>query len=212
MAKVICTAATGPFRELLPLTLPSLKRYAERHGWELVIVTEDRADGRPPAWGKVPILREQLARAAVVAWIDADALVVDGSRDLADELRPRKRLYLVEHNAPTGDVTANSGVMMLRASRWANRFLAEVWAQTDLVDHIWWENAAIMRLLGYRIDPLPAAPERRTRWLGRVHFLDLAWNSIPHAQASPAPRILHYAGLPFAERRRLLADAVGPSL
>jgi hypothetical protein len=115
-------------------------------------------------------------------------VIVDGSRDLAAELRFERNLYLVEHDhVPSGETTANMGVFMLRAGRSADRFLEAVWAQDDLVDHRWWEKAAVMRLLGYRIDPQPAGREGRTSWLRRVRFLDVAWNSLPHYVSSPTP-------------------------
>jgi len=160
--------------------------------------------GRPPAWAKVPLLANLLRCYDLVAWVDADALIVDGSHDLAAELRPRKHLYLVEHAHPSGQTTANTGVMMLRSSRWSRRLLQQVWMQLDLVEHRWWENAALMRLLGYRVEPEHASRERRLP--RRVRLLDPAWNSIPHWVASPAPRIVHFAGLPLEERLERMRD------
>jgi hypothetical protein len=207
--KLLCTAATGPFAELVEVSLPTLEAYADRHRWELVICREDTARGRPPAWGKVPLLADLLDRHDVVMWIDGDAVIVDDSLDVLSELRWHRDLYLVEHTN-AGITTANSGVMMLRAGDWTRRFLAAVWAQEDLIDHPWWENAAIMRLLGYRLAWPSATRGRATRWRLRTHYLDVAWNSLPHWHSSPAPRITHYASLPMEERReRMLADAHG---
>jgi hypothetical protein len=201
MLKALCTAATGPFVRLLEISLPTFEAYGRRHGWEIVVDSEDRANGRPVSWGSVPLIAELLLRYDLVMWIDADAMIVDDSVDLASELRPLKELYLVEHrHAPTGEVTVNAGILMIRAGRWAERFLAAVWAQEDLINHRWWENAAIMRLLGYRIDPQPASRDRRTRWSWRMRVLDVQWNSMPHWHGSLTPRIVHYAGLPLEER------------
>jgi hypothetical protein len=206
--KVLCTAATGPFTELLEIALPTFEAYARRHHWDVFVGTDDRAEGRPTSWGKIPLISDLLGRNDLVMWVDADAVIVDVSVDLASELRWRKHLYLVEHrHEPTGEVTANAGMLMFRAASWTQRLLAAIWAQEDLIDHRWWENAALMRLLGYRIDPQPAERIRRTPWLRHVRFLDVAWNSMPHWHGSPTPRITHYASLPFEERRnRMLAD------
>jgi hypothetical protein len=201
MSRALCTQATGAFTELLDISRPRMERYAQRHGWDLHVVAEDTAQGRPAAWGKVRIVRDLLDRYDVVAWLDADTVIVDLERDLAGELRRGKDLYLVEHhNGPSGEVTANTGVFMLRSGRWARRLLDQVWERRDLIDHRWWENAAIMELLGYRIDPQPATHDRRTRWLRRTRFLDVAWNSLPHWDASREPVIKHYAGLPLHQR------------
>lgn len=208
--KVLCSAATGAFESLFELSGPPLVHYARKHGWELVVSHQDTACGRPAAWGKLPVLLAALESYELVAWVDADALVVDCARDLADELRPGKHLYLVEHAHPSGVTTANSGVMMLRASRWSRRLLKRAWACEDLIDHVWWENAAIMRLLGYDVGAHSARRGDDPRPLARVRFLDVAWNSIPHWVGSPRPRIKHYAALPLDERRaRMLADLRG---
>jgi galactosyl transferase GMA12/MNN10 family len=208
MRKALLTTVTPEFDDMFALSGPPLREFADRHGWSLIVNRADRACGRPTSWGRVPLLLEAMRSYDVVAWIDADALIVDGSRDLAAELRRGKNLYWVEHSHPSGETTANAGVMMLRSSRWSRRLLERAWASEDLIDHVWWENAALMRLLGYRIDaqPVGRGPDRRA--LARVQFLDLAWNSIPHWLASPTPRITHYAGLPLEDRlERMRIDA-----
>jgi galactosyl transferase GMA12/MNN10 family len=208
--KVICTIAAGDFAPLLEIARPSLEAYAARHEWELVLRHDGDARGRPLAWAKIPLIADLLGRYDLVTWLDADAIIVDGSRDLASELRWRRDLYLVEHHERTSSqVTANTGVFMLRTGDWAKRLLEAVWAQEDLIEHIWWENAAMMRLLGYRIDsPREAGRERRTPWLRRVRFLDVAWNDMAHFHhSSPAPRIKHFGGLPLDIRATAMAEA-----
>jgi hypothetical protein len=209
--RVLCTAASGPFAQLLAIGLPALRAYARKYRFDLMAVTRADAYGRPPAWGKVPIIYQLLDSYGVVVWIDADAAIVDTSRNIADELAPGKDLYLVEHRGFTGDgelVTANTGVMMLRSGAWSKRLLETAWAvREDLIYHRWWENAAMLELLGYRVDPQPSQHERVTEWFVRTHLLDVEWNSMPHFCASPTPLINHYAGLPLAERKaRMLAD------
>jgi galactosyl transferase GMA12/MNN10 family len=169
--KVICSIASGAFAPLSEISRPGLEAYAERHGWDLVVANDCVSHGRPPSWAKVPLVADLLRSHELVLWLDADAVITDGAQDLACELRFGRQLYLVEHHhPPTGEVTANAGVFMLRAGRWAERFLADVWAQADLIQHRWWDNAAVMRLLGYRIDPQPARRERKTRWRIGVRF------------------------------------------
>jgi galactosyl transferase GMA12/MNN10 family len=209
--KALCTIASGPFAPLFEIARPGFEGFAARHGWTPVIETRAEARGRPPAWAKILLLADLLERFELVAWLDADALIVDGSQDLASELRRRRDFYLVQHRwhstAGQGgaEITANAGVMMFRSGRWAQRFLAAVWAQEDLIEHRWWENAAIMRLLGYRIDPQPVQPERRTRWLRRVRYLDVAWNVTPLTPC-PSPRVCHFAGLPLEQRAAGMAE------
>ena len=89
--KALCSIGSGPHEPLLEISRPTFAAYAERHGYELITSTE--ADPRrPPAWAKVPMLREALAAYDLVLWIDADAVIVDGTRDIADELAPDRFL------------------------------------------------------------------------------------------------------------------------
>lgn len=47
-SKALCTAATGAFLDLLEVSGPTFEGYARRHGWKLLIVTEDTAEGDRP--------------------------------------------------------------------------------------------------------------------------------------------------------------------
>jgi len=201
MSKVIASLGTGRQQRLLRIASRSMRRYAARHGYELSLHTAVVDESRPPAWSKVPILRELAAEHELVLWLDADLVIVDGSTDIAVELEQGRFLYLVEHATKEGRMP-NSGVMLLRGGSDTVAFLDAVYAQDDLINHRWWENAAIARLLGYRLDPVgPGDPtdlrEQRTK------FVSGRWNSIPDAPA-PDPRIRHYPGYSLKTRAALM--------
>jgi hypothetical protein len=137
--------------------------------------------------------------------MDADAIVVDPRRNIADELHGGADLYLVEHVDSTRAL-ANTGVFMLRSTPWARALLRATWAQTDLIEHMWWENAAILRLLGYEIDAPPKKRVRHTPWFSRTALLDPAWNEMPGwPSGCSSPVIRHYGGQPLEQRRRAMA-------
>jgi hypothetical protein len=78
-----------------------------------------------------------------------------------------------------------------------------VYAQKDLVNHRWWENAAVARLLGYRLDPV--GPGRATQLLSEhTKLISPRWNSIPD-DAAPQPRIRHYPGYSLKVRAAFMA-------
>jgi hypothetical protein len=65
-----------------------------------------------------------------VLWIDADAVIVDFERDMAEELADAKDLYLVaQEGGIRPERVANSGVMMFRSTERSRRFLGEVWSR-----------------------------------------------------------------------------------
>jgi hypothetical protein len=100
----------------------------------------------------------------------------------------------------------NLGVFALRSTRASRRLLYRLWTMEQYLDHKWWENAALLELLGYDISSEPIRKLRRTRTDRLVTEIDLAWNSIDLVP-SPSPIIKHYPGTPNDERaRRIAAD------
>jgi hypothetical protein len=217
--KAIVTSGSGRFRRLLHYSRPTFERFAARHGYDVVVGSGGPA-GRPPAWGKLTHVSDALQRYDVVLWIDADAMVVDDSEDPVDLFPARCAQALVRHRTPQGEVP-NSGVWLLRAGPTISALLEQLWERTDLLDHPWWENAALCEALGYELTMRPATDAERevsgaelgvsrcrlvteTSVLAATHWLGKEWNSIP-SDPSPRPRIKHYAGRRFDTRLDAMA-------
>jgi hypothetical protein len=203
---VICSRATGTHIELLSNAVPTLLAYGERHGWDVVISTEEElAEGRPASWGKLPLIRELLDQYDLVWWVDSDALIVDASVDLREELVDGKDLYLVEHLFPAPhDFAASAGVMLWRSSDWSKALVDALWASEAYVHHRVWENAALLELLGYGIErfhhPAP------TPLMARVQLLSPDWNSV-WPDPARSPKVHHHGGsIEFADRRRFMIE------
>ncbi len=207
--RVMCSLAVGPHRQLLALSSQALLAYGQRQGWDVVISTENLSEGRPPAWGKVRLVQRLLQHYDDVLWVDADAIVVDLERDVLQAATPRQDLHLVNHVLPgVPDGVPNSGVFLLSPSHWSRSFLARLWAQPALVDHNWWENAALLELLGYSLDA-PHGLVAATEDLRHVGQLPLEWNSVPGTFEVESAVIRHHARADhdnFARRLAALAD------
>ncbi len=202
--RAICSLATGAqYRSMLSRAALSFERYAERWGWDLVLSTEEHlSEGRAAPWGKVPLIRSLLDDYEWVLWLDADVVVVDLEADICEAIEDGKDMYLVEHTW-LGQYTANSGVVLLRSCDWSRAFLDAVWA-SEVNDHVWWENAAVLDLLGYALNP--ARLVTPTAWLKRTKFVDLRYNSIELDRA-PTPAFVHRGFYSPARRtRQITAD------
>lgn len=201
---VICSMATGPHVHLLSIAAPTLVAFGERHGWDVVLSTEeDLCGSRPPPWGKIPLIRQLLDEYELVWWIDADAIIVDASTDIRPELAPDKDLFLIEHLFQwPHQHAANTGVMVWRNTEWSRALLDDTWANDKYTYHYAWENVALMELLGYSIWPFfHPSPTKR---MEKVGLLGVEWNSV-WPDPSPAPRINHHGGnIAHAERRNLM--------
>jgi galactosyl transferase GMA12/MNN10 family len=204
--KALCSIGSGPHEALLEISRPTFAAFAERHGYELITSPETVA-ARPPAWAKVPMVREALGTYDLVLWIDADAVIVDGSRDIADGFEANRFLALVRHGERQ---VPNTGVMVDR-----------VWAAKRFVHHPWWENAALLDALGYDL-PGELEPSRLRRLMARrrrfglarpaaslagVQFLPLEWNSV-YLDRADSPRIVHCVGVPVSQRARDMSAAL----
>ena len=209
--RALCSLGSGTYMSLLGISSITFEAFAERHGYDLVLHTELVAPERPPAWNKIRLVRDLLDRYEEVLWIDSDAIFVDISKDIADVMRPGKDLYLVEHRwwANPDWRGANTGVFLVRATDWSRDFLDQVWQRDQYIEHPWWENAAVLDLLGYHIPPDPKTPPSKshtTEFEERVQLLGFEWNSTADASLAEHPLIRHVGRGPIADVRRQMLE------
>ena len=202
MTRVIASLGCGPQEALLRLSARTFTPYAERHGYALDLSTTSPDASRPAPWGKIVILRRLVQEHELVVWIDADAMIVDGRLDIGDELAADRLMALATHRIGS-TAMPNTGVWVLRGGDEAVALLDRIWEQDDLVDHRWWENSAVCRLLGYDLDPVHL--HHPTALLTeRTQDLAPGWNSV-HGARVPHARISHYPGYAVRTRRALMA-------
>ncbi len=199
----LATSYTPDFADIGAFAAASLHLYAARHGHSVHAECAPPGD-RPPAWRKIEVISSLLDRGHdAVLWVDADAVILRSDADILAELRPGKDLYLVQHLTPQfPDLPVPiSGVMLIRGSDWSRELLRRIWERTEYLHHPWWENAALIAIMGYRglLGDEPHAPDPEV--MARVHFLDEAWNAIPGISPCQEPIIRHFAGHPRDVRR-----------
>ncbi|MGZ6993304.1 MAG: hypothetical protein ACXVKJ_19505, partial [Ilumatobacteraceae bacterium] len=191
--RTICSLATGRHRQLLAESASTLAAYAQRHGWSLVLSSEKLGE-RPPSWTKLTLVQQLLGHNEFVFWVDADAVIVDLERDILAEINDDADIWFARHpqeRNPQATVL-NAGVFLARSCEFTRELLGAMWANEQFIDHNWWENAALLDLLGYSLDP-PFPKLRPSHWDARIGELDLAWNSVPGYCESPHPAINHHA-------------------
>jgi glycosyltransferase involved in cell wall biosynthesis len=204
---VLCSAGTGPHAALLEISRPSLERLAARHGWALDLHVRGFPHDRPAAWNKVVAIRSLLDQYDTVVWIDADAVVMDPEPDITAVATADRFLWMTKHHY-RGEDQPNTGVLVVHAGDEARRFLDAAWSTTHLVEHPWWEQAAMLHLLGFDVtDPGHSRLVEPTEWYERVGWLDNRWNSIPD-DWHPAAYVRHYAGKSQSERVALMSRDV----
>ena len=148
----ILTLAIGAdFKKSLSAALDSKRRYAQKWGYNYVEGGEEHWDrSRPIPWSKIPFVLAELAKLpeGALVWIsDADVLITNPTLRVEDQmlsLLPEGKDMLMCIDA-CGHI--NSGNILMRNTAWTRDYWKRVGEQTDLLFHIWWENAAMIKLL-----------------------------------------------------------------
>jgi hypothetical protein len=207
MKKVIVTLASGPHHAYLDMTRSRLIEYGEKHNYDVEFFNEVLTTDRPPAWSKILIIQKMLETHDVVFWIDSDAVIIDLSTDILDDIDLDKtELALVEHSY-WGQTHANTGVMLVKRTENILQFLDLVWDQVDLINHPWWDQAAILRCLGMDSDFVPIGQGNITsRFAIDVKFLDKKWNAIRQDYPRDNVKIRHFAGETHGIRKFLISS------
>lgn len=197
--KVLATFGLGQHSKLLDLTLPRFKLYADLHGYDLVTESVAVCD-RPASWNKIPLLTRLLEAYDEVLWLDADVVVLDCSKDLTNEVSAGHIQAVVFHellgnkDVPIRTVP-NYGVWLLRKSMVP--WLDLAWNSTQFIDHAWWEQAAMINLLGFHVDGnnMPYL-QKPSELYHKTHKLGSCWNYRDDLlnPSSDKTRIVHAVG------------------
>lgn len=198
MKRCIVTYAAGAHEELLDIALPTYRVFAQRHGYD-VIIGKKMID-RPPPWNKIPLLLDALNNYEQVVWFDCDIVVVCPNDDFP-LMNDNAVHSLVRHYEGESEVP-NSGVW--RLNRDAVPLLHNIAHLEVFWDHGWWEQAALMTLMGYTVPPQGSKFSdtkckcvHPTLWHRNCQFMRLCWNSHPNYRADK-PRVVHcsYPSMP----------------
>jgi hypothetical protein len=175
------------FAQIAACTLPVIHAYAARHGAGCACANLASSTS-PASWMKVPAIIQGLRQHERVAWIDADVVILDDSLNIFDELGDSWQA-LVEHETPCGMVP-NCGVWVLGQQMIPT--LTEIWDAGRFIDHAWWEQAAILDRMGYRVEGVHSTLEAPTDLYRNTKFLDPTWNHHPaDARKVLSPHFLH---------------------
>lgn len=184
MRRALLTYGVGQHEELLEIALPSFKRFAKRHGYQLLVGAHEQ--DRPPSWWKVPALREALDEFDEVLFIGADLVIVDSSEDL--DVPTEAWQALVEHWTPDGHIAGGDFWLVRKPMR---TWLERIWEKIEHRDHGWWEQAALIELMGYSFER-PVRLREPSLLYERTHFLDAGWNVHKWEQQTVEhPRVMH---------------------
>ena len=163
------------FAMMASRTVPLMHQYADKHG--MAFAVQNLEGPKPPSWGTVVYMIAGLHLYDRVLWLDSDVVVVRSDVNLFDEAGDGFAQAMVEHTTADGAIP-NCGV-------WA--VTQEMLGTLQMIDnserhrhHPWWEQAAILELMGYEVTNTPTATlVAKTPLYDRTKFLSSQWNHHP---------------------------------
>jgi hypothetical protein len=193
---VVATLVIGnDYRKGLAAALQSKVDWCAKHGYRYIQGGEEFWDReRPIPWSKVRFMADllgQLPEGELVFLSDADVMITNPTLRLEDEvlpLLPAQKDLLMTIDA-CGHV--NSGNMLMRNTAWLRDWWRRVGEQEDLVYHIWWENAAMIRLLEMNAGDLAKAQITAEHWRFNAYLRGLPGQPL----WEPGRLLVHFAGV-----------------
>lgn len=204
MSRIIITGFEGSHHEQLSeITCGALAAYAACVGADFARVRLPDNVSRPASWKKLIAIAAGLARYAEVLWVDADVAVVNTSRNIFAETPPEAVNAMVCHHTDEGDVP-NAGVWLVRRPILPDLVTAAM--DDAAVNHKWWEQAAIHRLLGFSSNSGTCRQENVTPLAEATHWLGEEWNVWHGSSPDIKPLFRHACGKQGDERLQLVLE------
>ena len=193
--KLLTLAIGEDFRKSLVKALDSKRNYCTKQNYECIIDGEEHWDReRPIPWSKIPFLLHVLSKTeegGLVFMSDADVLITNMDLRIEDHVLPLlpsgKDLLLTIDSC--GHI--NDGNILIRNTAWTRDFWKRVYAQTDLIYHVWWENAAVIKLLEQNPSDLA-----KTEVTNKCRIFNAYIQGLPGFPLwEPGDFLVHFAGI-----------------
>jgi len=212
MVTILTLAIGEDYRQALAKCLESKKSYAEKHGYTYIQGDEQFWDRtRPIPWSKVGfvLLTLRTKPDGALLWLsDSDVLITNPEikvAELIESMLPPQKDLMITIDA-CGHL--NSGNMFMRNGPWLRGFWERVGQQTDLTYHIWWENAAIIKLLENNPDDMRCTEISTDHKLINAYLQGLPGQPL----WAPGDFLIHFAGIYDLKIMAALANKILESL
>lgn len=192
--KIILSGYHGDlYEKMSDLTSPLMENYAKKHNSEYKLIKFEKGN-RPISWEKIPLIKNYLKKYDVVLWMDADIVIINDSVDIFNLIEDEKIQYMVQHYV-VDLVVPNAGMWMLKKEML--EYLDTIWNNDKYLNHGWWEQAALIELMGFAVTPHRADLKNPTQLYYKTKFLEQKWNHHPNdLQRVADPFFIHVTMYP----------------
>jgi hypothetical protein len=196
----IITAFTKNYQPYIDISSPILDKYCTKHNYEKHIYEIPDNYSRPVSWYKVEQLLNHInTNSGFSLWLDTDTIIINSDFKLDSIVSENKFIYISKDMN-----NINAGVMMIKNNTYSYEFFQKVWGSTQFLNHIWWEQAAMIDL----IDKNYMNINNHIKYIPQNIFNSYAYEYYGYpnhdGQVCKDSFILHCPGLPNNTRLQLL--------
>lgn len=208
MVHILTLAIGKDYCKSLTKALASKVEYAKKNNYTYIQGDETFWDReRPISWSKVLFLLhylEKLNDGEIIWMSDADVLITNMSLRIEDHvlplLPPNKDILMA--NDACGHI--NAGNILMRNSPWLRNFWRRVYEQTDVIYHIWWENAGILKLMDKNVADREMIQITNEHKRFNAYLMGLEGQPL----WEPGDLLVHFAGVYDAMKMSRLIDDI----
>ena len=220
----IITSHDENYYEIGQITTKSMANYASKFNLKFEFL-EMPSTGRVQTWNKIISIKEEILKKEndYIMWVDADVFFPNDAENILSVIENSFEIYLTSHycsvfkgsnykNTILTTKRINCGVMIFKVSDYCLEFLDKVWNKKEFINHFWYEQAAIMDLVGLKADLTGNLKDNQgdEYYIDKIKFLPKEWNTIPSfseiSSESLRPSVIHLAGMDNNDRINLLND------
>lgn len=222
----IITSHDENYNEIGQITTKSMANYASKFNLKFEFL-EMPSTGRVQTWNKIISIKEEILKKEndYIMWVDADVFFPNDAENILSVIENNFEIYLTSHycsvfkgsnykNTILTTKRINCGVMIFKVSDYCLEFLNKVWNKKEFINHFWYEQAAIMDLIGLKADLTGNLKDNQgiEYYINKIKFLPKEWNTIPSfseiSSESLRPSVIHLAGMDNNDRINLLKDYI----
>jgi len=199
MKIAVITFLVGPdYKRWMEPGLTSKREWCMKQGYDFHCGGDNVWDRtRPIPWSKLLYLQQFLDDYDYLFVSDADVLITNPDLKIEDVILPQLGEKDLLWTMDACD-HLNSGNMLLRCSArtWLKEYFAEVWRQEDLIHHIWWENAAMIKVFETS-DHTRHVATCKEHWLFNAYLFGPTGKTVdpPRRLWQKGDLLIHFAGV-----------------
>lgn len=203
----LLTFATGKYKELSKLSRPVMQAYANQWGFDFFELDKSLDSNRPISWSKLLAVSKLLEDYEFVIYLDADVMILNLDENILQELNLTAD-FAWRISEVNGKSSPNAGVMVFRSTERTKAMLKCAYSQEDLIFDGWWEQASLIRVLGYNDPRLDSGKNEKGNPLSPINEMKLEakWNSISVEPSVGQVNFRHFAGEPFAVKKLMMIE------